>query len=75
VIEEGEVGAGDAITLLEREADSISIRAALGLYKLNEGDANALSHELNIKSLAPLFVDAFNERLAKLDADGKGDTT
>ncbi|QVL46169.1 MAG: MOSC domain-containing protein [Methylophilaceae bacterium] len=75
VIEEGEVGAGDEITLLAREADSISIRAALGLYKLNEGDANALSHALTIKSLAPLFVDAFSERLAKLDADGKGDTT
>jgi MOSC domain-containing protein YiiM len=75
VIEEGEVGAGDQITLLERDEKSISIRAALGLYKLNEGDVTALSHALKIKSLAPLFVDAFSERLAKLDADGKGDTT
>ncbi len=70
VIEEGEVGAGDDITLLEHDAQSISIRAALGLYKLKEGDAAALSHALKIKSLAPLFVTAFSERLAKLDADG-----
>jgi len=70
VIEEGEVGAGDEITLLARDEQSISIRAALGLYKLNEGDAAALSYALNIKSLAPLLVNAFNERLAKLDTDG-----
>jgi MOSC domain-containing protein YiiM len=70
VIEEGEVGAGDEITLLERDEHSISIRAALGLYKLKEGDAEALIHALTIKSLAPLFVNAFNERLANLNTDG-----
>ena len=69
VIEEGEVGAGDEIVLLEHDEQSISIRAALGLYKLNEGDTVDLSHALTIKSLAPLFVTAFNERLAKLDTD------
>ena len=34
VIEEGEVGAGDAIHRLDRPAHSISIRMALGLQKL-----------------------------------------
>lgn len=69
VIEEGEVGAGDDITLLAHDEQSISIRAALGLYKLKEGNAAALSHALKIDSLAPLFVTAFSERLAKLDTD------
>jgi MOSC domain-containing protein YiiM len=63
VIEEGEVGAGDEITLIERDKDSISIRSALGLYKLKEGDATALKYALNIESLAPLFREAFSARL------------
>jgi MOSC domain-containing protein YiiM len=69
VIEEGEVGAGDAITLIERDEQSISIRSALGLYKLKEGDTTALEHALKIKSLSPLFREAFSDRLAQLEAE------
>jgi len=69
VIEEGEVGAGDKITLLVHDEQSISIRSALGLYKLKEGDAVVLSHALKIKSLAPLFVEVFSARLAQLEAE------
>lgn len=69
VIAEGEVGAGDDIILLEHDEQSISIRSALGLYKLKEGDAAALLHAINIKSLAPLFVEAFRKRLTQLETD------
>jgi MOSC domain-containing protein YiiM len=66
VIEEGEVGAGDEITLLQHDEHSISIRTALGLYKLKEGDAAALTHALNIKNLPPLLMEKLSNRLTKL---------
>lgn len=69
VIEEGEVGAGDTITRLEHDEQSISIRAALGLYKLKEGNAAALVHALKVKSLPPLLAKAFSKRLVKLMAE------
>jgi len=66
VIEAGEVGAGDKITLLEHDSNSISIRAALGLQKLEEGDAAALQHALSIKSLPPLLNTIYSQRLAEM---------
>ncbi len=69
VIEEGEVGAGDTIQLLEHDSNSISIRQALGLYKLKEGDANMLTQALSISSLPPLLATAFHQRLAQLRTD------
>lgn len=65
VIEAGEVGAGDAVRLLEHDSQSISIRAALGLQKLQEGDRASLVHALRIKSLPPLLTDVFSQRLAE----------
>ena len=64
VITEGEVGAGDSVTLLERDPQGINIRVALGLQKLNEGDAPLLQRALKITSLAPLLRSVFEERLA-----------
>ncbi len=64
VITEGMVGAEDQITLIERDPQSISIRSALGLQKLQEGNSQTLQHALAIKSLPPLLRDVFNERLS-----------
>ncbi len=64
VLTQGEVGAGDSITLLERDTQSISVRTALGLQKLGEGNNKLLNHALKIKSLAPLLRNVFEERLA-----------
>jgi MOSC domain-containing protein YiiM len=66
VIEAGEVGAGDSITLLEHDSKSISIRSALGLQKLEEGDAATLEHALRIKSLPPLLKSIFSQRLEEM---------
>lgn len=63
VLKEGEVGSGDNITLLERAPESISIRTALGLQKLNEGDVATLKKALSISSLAPLLREIFEARL------------
>jgi len=69
VIEAGEVGAGDEIQLIEHDSQRISIRTILGLYKLKEGNAAALTHALSLKSLPPLLVEAFGQRLAKLTTE------
>ncbi len=63
VLSEGEVGHGDAITIIERATDSISIRQALGLQKLNEGNQETLQKALAIPSLAPLLKEVFTARL------------
>ena len=66
VIEEGEVAAGDQIKLIDRDTNSISIRKALGLYKLKEGDVTSLTHALTIQSLPPLLRENYESRLEKL---------
>jgi MOSC domain-containing protein YiiM len=68
VIEEGEVGAGDSIRRLEHDPNSISIRTALGLQKLGEGDASLLQRALSIKSLPPLLTEIYTQRLAEMNA-------
>lgn len=68
VLTEGEVGAGDAVTVIERDPQGINIRVALGLQKLAEGDSALLKRALNIKSLAPLLRNVFEERLALIKA-------
>ena len=66
VLTKGEVGAGDEIKLLERDPQSISIRAALGMQKLEEGNAETLRHALTIKSLPPVLRENFADRLEQI---------
>lgn len=66
VLTEGEVGAGDDIAMLERDPVGITIRVALGLQKLQEGDAGQLRQALAIPSLAPLLRTDLEKRLAAL---------
>lgn len=62
VIQTGEVVAGDTITVLERDPQTISIRTALGLQKLDEGDTELLKRALTVKSLTPLLKQVFEAR-------------
>jgi MOSC domain-containing protein YiiM len=64
VLTEGEVGAGDDIAVLRRDPAGISIRDALGLQRLGEGDAAKLRRALSIESLAPGLRHDFEKRLA-----------
>lgn len=63
VLTEGYVKTGDKITLVERDSNQISIRTALGLQKLEEGDTQLLKQALKIKSLAPLLKNIYEQRL------------
>jgi len=64
VLAEGEVGAGDDLTLLERDPAGITVRAVLGLQKLHEGGTADLRRALAIPSLAPLLRSDLEKRLA-----------
>ncbi|HEY3899899.1 MAG TPA: MOSC domain-containing protein [Chthoniobacter sp.] len=64
VLTEGEVGAGDGITIRERDPSGITVRMALGMQKLQEGDVAQLRRALAISSLAPLLRNDLEKRLA-----------
>lgn len=64
VLSEGDVGAGDAIELLERAAAGITVRTVLGLQRLGEGDGETLRRTLAIPSLAPSLRHELAARLA-----------
>lgn len=64
VLSEGEVGAGDTITISQRDPAAISIRTALGMQRLGEGDADLMQRALAIPSLAPLLRHDLEKRLA-----------
>lgn len=66
VIQEGYVQAGDAIKRITRDPNSITIRRALGLQKLDEGNVEALQHALTIKQLPPLLRSVYQQRLESL---------
>ena len=63
VIQTGEVSAGDAITILERDPQAINIRTTLGMQKMYEGDAELLKRALKVTSLTPLLRQIFEQRL------------
>lgn len=66
VLTEGEVGADDDVAMLERDPAGITIRMALGLQKMQEGDAEQLRRTLAIPSLAPLLRNDLEKRLAAM---------
>ena len=72
VITEGKVKATDAISIISRDPQAISVHTALILYKLDldflENPTMTLQKALAIKSLAPLLQDAYSKRLLSLQA-------
>ena len=69
VIQEGYVQAGDAIARIAHNPNSITIRRALGLQKLEEGDVEALQQALTIQQLPPLLHSVYQQRLETLLAN------
>jgi MOSC domain-containing protein YiiM len=67
VIQEGYVQAGDEIKRIAHDPNSITIRRALGLQKLEEGDIEALQHALGLKQLPPLLREVYQQRLSSLN--------
>lgn len=63
VLQEGFVQAGDPIVRITHNPNSISIRQALGMQKLDEGDVEALQHALTIQQLPPLLRSVYQQRI------------
>jgi MOSC domain-containing protein YiiM len=64
VLQEGQVTAGDDIELVERDARGITVRQMLGLQRLGEGDAAAVTRALEIEHLPPSLRQNLEQRLA-----------
>lgn len=64
VLTAGKVQAGDAVTITQRDPQQVTVRVALGLQKLQEGDADLLQRALQIESLSPLLRSVYQQRLS-----------
>ena len=65
VIEEGEVGAGDAIRLVARDPRRMSVREVSNLLFFDKDDLAAARKALSIPALSPGWKGSFEERLAQ----------
>lgn len=65
VLREGDVAAGAPIEPTLKAPHGITIRRALGLQKLGEGDADELGRALEIENLNPLLKRDFAQRFAR----------
>jgi MOSC domain-containing protein YiiM len=63
VLREGEIGRGDAITVLERAANSISVGDIFALKFDDEGKEEQVRHAASIAALSPSWRAHFEERL------------
>jgi MOSC domain-containing protein YiiM len=68
VLTEGLVGAGDEIKLVQRDSAGLTVRMALGMQKLGEGDEPLLRRALQIPSLAPVLRRDLTARLTEATA-------
>jgi len=57
VVEEGELGAGDAIEFIRRDPQRVTVRALLGLTDLNELDPELAARALKAEGLPPSWHD------------------
>ncbi len=65
VIEEGEIGAGDAIERIEAGPEQITVREMARLRNFGEGDLELTRRALRISALAPEIKEQFKIRLEK----------
>ncbi len=67
VLEEGEVGAGDAIHLIQADPVRLSIRAMTALYYFDQANVEAIRQAITIEAMNAGWRDGFRELLAKAD--------
>ena len=66
VVEEGEAGAGDAITLVEADARRVRVADLVSLYTTEKNNAGLLRRAVELPALTESWKLKFSERLAKL---------
>jgi MOSC domain-containing protein YiiM len=65
VLEEGSIIAGTTVEVIARDPQRVTVRALLGIYRLGEGDREAIETALKIEALSPLVRQDLEVRLAK----------
>ena len=71
VLEEGEVGAGDTIELVKREARAMTEREVNALLYFDKKNLTVTAKALDIPALAHGWKGSFEERLAKAEASAE----
>jgi len=66
VLQEGEVGAGDPIELIERSKDSFRVSDVTALYTHEKHNAGLLRRAIGVADLPKSWTSYFQHRLAKL---------
>lgn len=66
VLEEGEVGAGDAITLEQRSAHEVTVTDIVRLYSTDKYNVDLLRRAAQVEALPQDWRDYFQERIEKL---------
>ncbi len=65
VVEEGKVGAGDAIELISADGRAMSVREIAGLWAAKTPDPARMRNAIEIPALAPDWRQHFKKKLAK----------
>lgn len=71
VLEEGEVGAEDAIERVESDSERMTVRKMSDLFFYDKENLEATRRALRVRALSPGWRQPFEERLAKAGAAGK----
>ena len=72
VLEEGEVGAGDAIELVRRDPRRLTVAEVSNLLFFDKDDLDAARQALQIPALSHGWKGSFQERLAKAETSAPG---
>jgi MOSC domain-containing protein YiiM len=68
VLREGELGAGDSISVLSRDPEGVTVADITRLYAFDKQDLNGMRRVANLKTLPESWRDYFRERVEQLTA-------
>jgi MOSC domain-containing protein YiiM len=66
VLQEGEVKAGDAIELIGRDENNVTVADIVRLYAFDKGDTATMWRAMQVEALPDGWVDYFQAQLEKL---------
>jgi len=66
VLQEGPIATGQDIEVSERDSRGVTVRALLGMHRMNEGTKETISQALEVEALSPAVRRELEARLEKL---------
>ena len=67
VLQEGEVGAGDEVELIDRNPHQITVADIVRLYVNEKDNLELLRQVVQVEALSPSWRDYFRQQIAKLE--------